>query len=187
MNFIIGFFQNRLECSWEVATVRVRRTILLLVVALAFMVIAAFLFRITEHSSQKSVDLLPGEHTVVSKIINSDVVVDRGDFVDLAADNPSFVAQTRQFVSYLAVVDGVRYRSDLGLGTGWLNPISESSLSSGGLVLGDQDSTGESTAWTLLVVIFGIVLALYLLLWALGYKEEGRMRFVWWGQAITWD
>ena len=180
MNFLIRFFQGRLGCSWEVATARVQRLAFLLVTALAFIVLAVFLFRIMEHSSQKSVELLPGEHTIVSTIVDGDVVVDRESFIDLAYDNPSFVAQTKMFVSYFAEVEGVGFRFNLGLGSSWRNRISESTLQSGGLAVNDPVATGESNAWYPSVILIGFALFMYLLFWALGYEDGKRLRLVWW-------
>lgn len=108
MSSLVKTFQNRLGIPRGEAVGRIIGLCLLITLALA---IVATVFTFFPYSGQvDTVSILPGNHIQVSKILDGEVQVERGQFLQLAENNQTFIALEDEAISYMVKAGGVSYR-----------------------------------------------------------------------------
>lgn len=106
---LIQKFEERLEVSRNNAVFRVFAFLVCCALFVAVLAFAALNFPYAGAYTEK-VALLPGNHIQVKEILDGEVLVDKENFLRIAAKNESFVALGDKAIVYMTKPAGVSYR-----------------------------------------------------------------------------
>lgn len=111
MKSLILLFTEKLEIPKASAIVRIVCMGIVLLLALATIIIWFVFF---PYNSEKSIQIetIPGQHTQVSEILNSDILIDQDHFLEISKNQKTFISFKESTISYYLKKEEISYRYD---------------------------------------------------------------------------